>query len=81
MTINKNTIEIQDMPVKFLVLTDEFDILRAMKVSDVLAVLWDLDQHLRSEVKYNSNEHAEQLREKFWDIMNTYNVSFDELYR
>lgn len=58
---------------------------RAIKSLDVLLVLYDFDQHLRSELKYNENlseeeyEKLDKLREKLYEIMNERNVSLDEL--
>lgn len=68
---------------------DEFDDVvahkRATKSLDVLLVLYDFDQHLRSELKYNENlseeeyEKLDKLRDKLYEIMNERNVSLDEL--
>ena len=68
---------------------DEFDDMvahkRAVKSLDVLLVLYDFDQHLRSELKYNENltdeqyEKLDKTREKLYEIMNERNVSLDEL--
>lgn len=68
---------------------DEFDDVvahkRAVKSLDVLLVLYDFDQHLRSELKYNENltdeqyEKLDKTREKLYEIMNERNVSLDEL--
>ena len=58
---------------------------RAIKSLDVLLVLYDFDQHLRSELKYNENlseeeyEKLDKLRDKLYEIMNERNVSLDEL--
>ena len=58
---------------------------RAVKSLDVLLVLYDFDQHLRSELKYNENltdeqyEKLDKVREKLYEIMNERNVSIDEL--
>lgn len=58
---------------------------RAIKSLDVLLVLYDFDQHLRSELKYNENlseqeyEKLDKLRDKLYEIMNERSVSLDEL--
>lgn len=58
---------------------------RAIKSLDVLLVLYDFDQHLRSELKYNENltdeqyEKLDKTREKLYEIMNERSVSLDEL--
>ena len=46
-------------------------------------VIWDLDQHLRSEIKYNDKlpseiaEAFEDLREKLREFLNDYNVNIE----
>jgi len=46
-------------------------------------VLWDLDQHLRSETKYNDNlddktyEAYDNVRNKIREIMHENNITFD----
>jgi RNase P/RNase MRP subunit POP5 len=41
--------------------------------------LWDIDQYLRSESKYKDNEMAQEIREKMFEIMGEYGLSFDDL--
>jgi len=46
-------------------------------------VAWELDQHLRSKLKYNDKLTEEQydtyqeIRDKLWDILGDKNLSFD----
>ena len=46
-------------------------------------VLWDFDQHLRNEIKYNDKlpseiaEAYEDLREKLREFLNDYNVNIE----
>ena len=46
-------------------------------------VTWELDQHLRSQIKYNDKLTEEQynttqeIRDKLWDILKEKNLSFD----
>jgi hypothetical protein len=60
---------------------------RAIKSLDVIFVLSDFDNHLRSELKYNENlseveyDLLDKTREKLYQIMNEHNVSIDELLR
>lgn len=45
--------------------------------------IWELDQHLRSQLKYNDKLTEEQyntcqeIRDKLWDILGEKNLSFD----
>ena len=40
--------------------------------------LWDLDQWLRSEIKYHDREVLQEVRDKLYEIMSEdYGVSFD----
>lgn len=58
----------------------------SVKALDMLSSLWEFDQHLRSEIKYNSErmseevyEEYEKMRDKLHVILNENNISFDEL--
>ena len=48
-------------------------------------VIWDFDQHLRNEIKYNDKlpsevaEAYEDLREKLREFLNDYNVNIEQL--
>lgn len=54
-----------------------------MRVADYKLVLWDLDQYLRSQVKYNDKlSDAEQkayedVRERLHSLLGEYNVSLE----
>ena len=69
---------------KILITLDALEIKQAMKASDMLSVLWDLDEHLRSLIKYSEDgklsEAAEKIKDKFWELMNEHGISLDELY-
>jgi hypothetical protein len=58
---------------------------RMLRSLDIVLVLWDIDQYLRSQTKYNENltqeqwDALDQTRTKFYEIMNERNVSLDEL--
>lgn len=69
-----------ETPTQFYLLTDPMDIKRAVKVDDVLGVLWDYDQELRSMYKYHGREEANEFRELLHEFMSNANVSLDELY-
>jgi hypothetical protein len=46
-------------------------------------VAWELDQHLRSQLKYNDelteeqHDTCQEIRDKLWDILGDKNLSFD----
>lgn len=69
-----------ELPEKFLVIIDQLEIKKAVKVDDILSVLWDYDQWLREEVKYKNNEQAQLYRDKLHDLMNDNNINLDEIY-
>ena len=58
---------------------------RMMKSLDILMVMWDYDQYLRTQIKYNEKLTQEQhdvfqeARDKFYEIMNDRQVSLDNL--
>lgn len=62
--------------------------MRAVKSLDMAITLWEIDQHLRSELKYGTREGElsdeaykaiERTREKLREIMDENNLNFDEL--
>ena len=58
---------------------------RAAKALDMMLAFWEIDQHLRAQVKYNDNltdeayEALSEVRTKFYEILNAHSISFDEL--
>ncbi len=63
---------------------DIHEAVNALKVTSWISAMFDLDQHLRSEAKYNVDRSEKEIdviyeiREKLNDIMHEYNISFDE---
>jgi hypothetical protein len=64
--------------------------LRAIKSLSLTIALWEMDQHLRSELKYGTREGElpdeaykaiERAREKLFEILGENGISFDELMR
>jgi len=64
--------------------------LRAIKSLSLTIALWEMDQHLRSELKYGTREGElsdeaykaiERAREKLHEILGENGISFDELMR
>jgi len=53
----------------------EFEL--ASKSLKMYSTLWELDQWLRSEIKYNDKEHLEVVRGKLMELMNDNRVDFD----
>lgn len=62
-----------------LIIKDSEEIRRAVKATDTLMVLWDFDQYLRDEYKYNGNEAAYEMREKLSLLMDDHGVNLDDL--
>jgi hypothetical protein len=66
-----------------LTFDDENDLLTAINGYKFKLALWDLDQFLRSELKYNDKltseqyDYAEMLRNKLHEFINDYNVTLD----
>lgn len=60
---------------------------RAVKSLDLVLALWDIDQYLRSQIKYGDEIELtdeqfttlDETREKLHSILREYNISFDEL--
>ena len=53
--------------------------LRSIISLDLVLMMRQYDQHLRSEYKYVDNEIAYEYREKFIQMMNEYNIDLDQL--
>ena len=47
------------------------------KASKMYCTLWEFDQWLRSEIKYNGKEQYEPVREKLREFMNDNRIDFD----
>ena len=66
-----------------LTFDDENDLLTAINGYKFKLALWDLDQFLRSELKYNDKlteeqyEYAEMLRNKLHEFINDFNVTLE----
>jgi hypothetical protein len=60
---------------------DHSEFQTAVKATDLSLVIWDLDQWLRENYKYNkgdiSVDSAEKVREKLREIMFEYSLSFE----
>ena len=52
--------------------------LRCVKSSDMISVLWDFDQWLRTEIKHN-NKNYQEARDELYRTMDEYNINLDEL--
>ena len=52
---------------------------RASHAADMAGVLWDFDQYLRGEAKYNGDEAAAKFRDKLWEMMREHSIDLDEL--
>jgi|LakMenEpi03Aug12_release.lakeMendotaPanAssembly.Ray.scaffolds.fasta_scaffold495202_5 hypothetical protein len=63
---------------------DIHEAVNALKVTSWISAMFDLDQYLRSEAKYNEKRTEKEIdiiyeiREKLNDLMHEYNISFDE---
>ena len=64
---------------KVLIIRDELEIKKAIKVDDILFALWNFDQWLRGEYKYRQNEPAYDIRQKFHEFLSEHDVNIDNL--
>jgi len=73
------------MKAKLIYNTEEpegkMDLLMALKSSDMANALWDMDNYLRNEAKYNENEHAEKMREKFHEILDSHEITLNDIIK
>jgi len=47
------------------------------KALKMYSTLWDFDVWLRTEIKYNNQEHYEPVRDKLRELMNDNRIDFD----
>jgi len=58
---------------------------RAVKSLDMAIALWDIEQYLRAQIKYNESltdaqyDVLDKAKTEFYDILNRHNISLDEL--
>jgi hypothetical protein len=59
---------------------------RAVKAVDLSLALWDIEQYLRGQLKYNDEnltseayDALDKAKDKFYEILDEYNISLDEL--
>ena len=58
---------------------------RAVKSLDLALTLWDIDQHLRSKLKYDESlsqevyDSLDAVREKLYEIKSSRGISLDDL--
>jgi hypothetical protein len=53
--------------------------LRATMSLDLVLMLWEYDQHLRSEYKHGDKPEAYEYRQKFIEMMNERNIDLEQL--
>ena len=64
---------------------DASEHMRMIKSLDLTLVLWDMDQYLRTRLKYEESisdeeyKAVEAAREKLYELMNARSVSLDDL--
>ena len=66
---------------------DVNDYKRTNQALDMALALWDIDQYLRAETKYNEELTQDAYdalaiaREKFYQILNEHNINMDEILK
>ena len=67
---------------------EEASHMRCVKAKDMALALWDIDQYLRSHIKYAPDtvegetlEALEKVRDELHEIMSNYNIDLDELLK
>jgi thioredoxin-like negative regulator of GroEL len=52
---------------------------RCANALNLVTALWEIDNRLRSIVKYDSGETVEQFREEFYNILQENSINLDKL--
>ena len=63
--------------LKFNLPEDNQEFELSTKASKMYCTLWELDQWLRSEIKYGGREELDEVRDKLREIMNDNRIDFD----
>lgn len=64
---------------------DERMFKRCTKSQDLASALWDIEQYLRSQIKYNEElsyegcKAVEEVRKRFYEIVNEYSIDLDTI--
>ena len=56
---------------------EKTDFTLAINGSKMYCTLWELDQWLRSEIKYGGREELDEVRDKLRELMNDNHIDFD----
>ena len=59
--------------------SDKNEALQIMKATTYLIALWDMDQWLRSEIKYSNKNEYQPVRDELYNILQNNGISLDEL--
>jgi len=65
--------------LKFNLPDEQKEFVMANKAQSAYCVLWDLDQYLRSAIKYEDMNELQVVRDKLHEEMANYGVSFDDM--
>lgn len=65
---------------------DRIEHMRMLKAIDLCAVINDMKEYLRGRLKYNETFESgevelEKVQTKLFELMDTFNINLDEIYR
>ena len=58
---------------------DQSDYLQAVHATDMAMALWDMNEYLRSQERYEGKDDIYKIRQAFIDILNENDVNLDIL--
>jgi len=65
--------------LKYNLPEEEKEFNRAARATDMALALVDIEQYFRNVEKYETKESIEQIREKFYNILTSYDINLDNL--
>jgi hypothetical protein len=65
---------------KYLIITDEHEIKKALLADDMSVVIWEMDQYLRSEIKHGAKKY-DKVRERLHELLTEHGIILDDLCR
>jgi len=57
------------------------DLKRCLSATDLCSVIFELDQWLRSQVKYHGREDFQEARDHLYELMDQNDINLDSIYQ
>lgn len=58
---------------------EEVEFKQASNAGALASVIWSFDQILRQRIKYQDENHLQEIRDKLYDVLNEHGINIDDL--